>query len=369
MSATTTPTPSTGFKGIAPNMLTGDRSRLDAFLNEFRRYKMLNHNNEAISVPLYRVLTALSYIKGPIVEDWVNAQGEALERRVDTTQAPHVATTDEILWTAFKSDFKSAWKDTAHSASMYDQLMKLVMKELDIDTYTATFERLAAAADWEPNAKGTFARYRQGLRENVHRWILNRENLPANMAGWKEAAHKEVNRSRKIQNTGLAGFRGNQRPCDQTQFQSNQTRATAPPRLNGIVPMEVDAANGTLPFKKLTDEECAQYRAEGHCFRCRSQGHMARNCPKNANPNHQNSASVQTNDAASTPPSSTPSPTPSTATIATVSTVTATPAAPPGPKLTIAQQIRALKEKMTEEERGAYLDAWDMGQDFCDAGY
>jgi hypothetical protein len=58
--------------------------------------------------------------------------------------------------------------------------------------------------------------------------------------------------------------------------------------------------------------------------------------------------------------------TPSTATIATA---TATPAVPPSPKLTIAQQIRMLEEKMTEEERGTYLDAWDMGQDFCDARY
>jgi hypothetical protein len=130
--------------------------------------------------------------------------------------------------------------------------------------------------------------------------------------------------------------------------------------------MEVDAANRTLPFKKLTDKEHTQYRAEGHCFRCRTQGHMACNCPKNANPNCQNSVNVWMNDAATTPPSSTPSPTPSTTTIATV---TATPAAPPGPKLTIAQQIRMLEEKMTEEERGTYLDARDMGQDFCDAGY
>jgi hypothetical protein len=105
------------------------------------------------------------------------------------------------------------------------------------------------------------------------------------MAGWKEAAHKEVNRIREIQNAGLAGFRGNQCPRDQTQFQSNQTRATAPPRSNGIVPMEVDATNTTLPFKQLTDEERAQYCAEGRCFRCRVQGHMARNCPKNSNLN------------------------------------------------------------------------------------
>jgi hypothetical protein len=325
---------------------------------------MLNHSNEAISVPFYRVLTTLSYIKGPIIEDWVNAQGEALERRVNTTRAPHVATTDEVLWTEFESDFKSAWKDMARSASAYDQLMKLTMKDLDVDMYTATFECLAAAADWEPNAKGTIARYRQGLRENIHCCILNHENLPADMAGWKEAARKEVNRIRKIQNTGLAGFRGNQRPRDQTLFQLNQTCVSTPAHMNGIVPMEVDAANGILPFKKLTDEECTQYRAEGRCFRCRTQGHMACNCPKNANPNRQNSANVRTNDATTTPTSSTPSPPPSAATIATV-----TPSVPPSLKLSIAQQICALEEKMTEEERGAYLDTWDMGQDFCNAGY
>jgi hypothetical protein len=42
---------------------------------------------------------------------------------------------------------------------------------------------------------------------------------------------------------------------------------------------------------------------------------------------------------------------------------------PPGPKLTIAQQIHTLKDKMTEDECGAYLDACDIGQDFCNAGY
>jgi hypothetical protein len=96
---------------------------------------------------------------------------------------------------------------------------------------------------------------------------------------------------------------------------------------------------------------------------------MACNCPKNTNPNRQNSVSIQTNNAATTPPPSTPSsPPPATATVA-AATITVTPTAPPSPKLTIAQQIRALEEKMTEAEHGTYLDAWDMGQDFCDAGY
>jgi hypothetical protein len=42
---------------------------------------------------------------------------------------------------------------------------------------------------------------------------------------------------------------------------------------------------------------------------------------------------------------------------------------PVPPKISLAQKIRTLEEKMTEEEHGNYLDARDMGEDFCSAGY
>jgi hypothetical protein len=41
--------------------------------------------------------------------------------------------------------------------------MKLQMKDLEVNTYNAMFERLAAMAKWEPNAKGTIARYHASL--------------------------------------------------------------------------------------------------------------------------------------------------------------------------------------------------------------
>jgi hypothetical protein len=47
---------------------------------------------------------------------------------------------DEVLWAEFETMFQSAWKDTAKTQSTYNQLMKLQMKELKIDTYNATFE-------------------------------------------------------------------------------------------------------------------------------------------------------------------------------------------------------------------------------------
>ena len=81
---------------------------------------------------------------------------------------------------------------------------------------------------------------------------------------------------------------------------------------------------------------------------------MARDCPKNKNP------TVRTND-------------PTTA--ATTNTTTpgdklSSPAPAPPPaksKLTRAQQICALEEAMEEEERSAYLDSHDMGEDFWSA--
>jgi hypothetical protein len=55
-----------------------------------------------------------------------------------------------------------------------------------------------------------------------------------------------------------------------------------------------------------------------------------------------------------------------------VTTPTSSPASsippPPPPKLSYAQQIRVLEAKMSDEERSLYLDARDMGEDFCSAG-
>lgn len=107
-------------------------------------------------------------MKGPLVKDWVNAQDRILENQVDITKTSHVLKSDEILWVEFEQAFKSAWKDTAKSQSGYNQLMKLTMRDLDVDTYMVMFERLAATAEWELDTKGTVAGYQGGLRENVH---------------------------------------------------------------------------------------------------------------------------------------------------------------------------------------------------------
>jgi hypothetical protein len=57
-------------------------------------------------------------------------------------------------------------------------------------------------------------------------------------------------------------------------------------------PMQIDALQTTsqqVKLTKLTNEERTHLRSIGACFRCRKQGHMARECPAKANNNSGNS--------------------------------------------------------------------------------
>ena len=323
-------------------------------MGQFRRFKMVNRTHEAMRVPFDRVLTALTYIRGPLINDWVDQQEKKLDARVDITKRNHVQETDEVLWNEFETAFLAAWTDTSKKQNAYDQLMQLTMNGWDVDTYIATFDRLTLAARWDQDSEGTIAKFREGLSKGVHSKVLDRDHIPRTINEWKAAAQTEVARAKEKYNAGLTGNQRRNPPKPGTYTNnSTSSRAQPSPNNNGVVPMEVDSTMGQTNFKKLTPEERAQLTKEGRCFRCRLQGHMARDCPKNSNRNfNTNARETTTNDKDTKPSSKTPT---------TMENTTST-------KLTRAQQIRALEEAMEDEERVTYLDARDMGSDFWSAG-
>jgi hypothetical protein len=324
-----------GLLGVSPPIFDGTRSRGTIFWNTLIHYKLLNWNNIAISNPFNQILTALSYMRGQLIDNWVDMQSKWLEKRTNPAIAGHLANTNEALWNEFEAAFLDAWKDSAHVTTAEDQLNKLTMKGLNIDVYIASFTQLATAAEFELDSKALVGRFRSGLTEWVHRHILNRETIPKTLEEWKEAARKEIIRISEIDNANFKNRRFI--PRDTNTYQNNA------PKNNTPVPMDVDTT--TIPFQKLTDADWEKYRKEGWCFRCREKGHMSHNCPKN------DKAIIKT----------TAVPTPDTPTTPTP-TANAT-------KLTKAQQIWALEDTMTDEERREYLDTCDGGEDFYDAGH
>ena len=143
--------------------------------------------------------------------------------------------------------------------SAYKQHMKFAMKDLDIDSYTATFDRLTAAAGWEADAQCTIDKFVWGLKDNVHWFILSQDTEPATMAKWQEAAQSEVHKVFKIVGVRL-NFHSRQKPCDFGTFQTGQAQCSnlACITLNnsGIVPVEVLTNIQPLVLsKKLMDGE------------------------------------------------------------------------------------------------------------------
>ena len=341
-----------GMRGVPPTIFDGTRSKADDFIGQFRRFKMVNRTHEAMKVPFDRVLTALTYIRGPLINDWVDQQEKKLAARTDTTKLNHVQETDEVLWAEFETAFLAAWTDTSKKQNAFDQLMRLTMQGWDVDTYIATFDRLTLAAGWDSNSEGTIVKFREGLSKGVHSKALDRDQIPQTIEEWKAAARTEVARAKEKYNAGLTGNQRQNLPKQGTYTQ-NQSRAQSNSSGSGIVLMEVDSAVGQMNFKKLTPEERTQLAKEGRCFRCRLQGHMARDCPKNSNRNSNTNTCEATTSNKDTDSSS-----------KTPSTTTPTNST----KLTRAQQIRALEEAMEDEERATYLDSRDMGADFWSAG-
>jgi hypothetical protein len=133
--------------------------------------------------------------------------------------------------------------------------MKLQMKDLDIDTYNTTFARLANAAGWEEDAKGTIDCYRSGLREAIQRRIINRDAMPDTMDGMANRSAKRSVQSQRTPELGTYRPHRNQTSRDGHPYQNTGQRAHSNSSNSQHVPMDVDATNITTPFKKLTDEE------------------------------------------------------------------------------------------------------------------
>ncbi len=70
-------------KGSPPKEFDGTRSKSETFGDDFSIYQRINRKNQVMKEPYSRVLMAMSFMKGPKIQDWVRAQMRALNDKVD----------------------------------------------------------------------------------------------------------------------------------------------------------------------------------------------------------------------------------------------------------------------------------------------
>ncbi len=125
--------------GNPPAEFDGNREKSQAFLLAFTLYRGMNLMVEQLAIPFQRAMTFLSYIRGPLVNNWVNKQAQWLMDQVQTG----VAHAEENLWRTIEIRFRQAYTDTAEKVKAQNQLRDFRMKGDDIDTYISTFQNLA----------------------------------------------------------------------------------------------------------------------------------------------------------------------------------------------------------------------------------
>jgi hypothetical protein len=243
--------------GVPPSTFDGDRSKADEFITRFGLYSMINERNSVITNPKRRTALALTYIRGPKVDDWVSQQFNALSTKVngDANLVPKYANTDEALWEDFVTSFKCAFSETVEE--VLARLEDLQMTGDDVEMYIATFENLIRQARREREDSWMVERFCQGLPADFKRSIMRRETKPNTIDEWKSAAREQV--ERRIYRRRLMNHVNNRGP-----------------KGGDTDPVQT----GVVRLSQLSEEKKATLMAEGQCFKCEGKGHLARNCPE-----------------------------------------------------------------------------------------
>jgi hypothetical protein len=176
----------------------GNRSKSEAFIQEFELYINVNIEAHVIANPYRRLFLALSYMKGPKIDDWVRLIIGQVNIRVNglPNENPPVAPVngrdDEDLWTWFVGVFRAAYTDTTKSEDALTKLLGLRMKDNDLDTYIATFNHLWNLAGWEQNSQGTVLLFRRGLTPGLVQAVINRTMpQPRTFEEWANVARHQ----------------------------------------------------------------------------------------------------------------------------------------------------------------------------------
>ncbi len=111
----------------------------------FQIYQGMNPNADVMTNPYQRTMTFLSYIQGPLIDNWVQEQAQWL---VDQVQGG-VLQTEENLWQTIDIRFRQAYMDTAESTKAQHELKSLHMTKDNLDDFISRFQNLANKAGYD----------------------------------------------------------------------------------------------------------------------------------------------------------------------------------------------------------------------------
>jgi hypothetical protein len=173
--------------GALPQLFYGDRTCAEDFIKEVKNFLRLNRDVPGYNSPIRKVAFMLSLLKGPEVTSWAKAISEWIDC------LDPVFENIPIVWYLFLQRFEDRFANTTCQEVARQELDKLKLSQMNIDTHITKFEELVGRAGFDLNTEENAYRFLCTFdqRPNILHCIMDPE-APAGYEATREKAQRVI---------------------------------------------------------------------------------------------------------------------------------------------------------------------------------
>jgi hypothetical protein len=172
--------------GHTPLIFKGERSRAEEFITQWQLYEGVNITNDLMRNAYQRAMLFLTYIQGPIVNEWVKGVNAWLRGQIIHQRW---APTDERLWAEVFDSFNRQFANVMEQEDAQAALAKgLQLDKGNLDKLITKFEQLVRHAGYDINQDLVLRIFTSALPNTMYEYILRTLPQPASYEQWRSAA-------------------------------------------------------------------------------------------------------------------------------------------------------------------------------------
>jgi hypothetical protein len=287
--------------GNTPLIFKGERSRAEEFITQWQLYEGVNITNDLMRNAYQRAMLFLTYIQGPVVNEWVKGVNAWLRGQIIHQRW---APTDERLWLEVFDSFNRQFANIMEQEDAQAALAKgLQLDKGDLDKLITEFEQLVRHANYDINQDLVLRIFTSALPNTMYEYILRTLPQPATYEQWRSAAIDQQkvyvhmrNRADRFKTKKLPPIT-TWRPFG-NQWRNPQKDPNAMDTSPGRTRARVAEAEDFLPGGNRYEQRVGGSREGGYprgpvqrdgqrkvltCFFCGKPGHFARDCRQKRN--------------------------------------------------------------------------------------